>query len=200
MQAFPQRQSSRQTNANINYLVCIIPQEKKSDAKTFEWHNVHDVFTSPAALRFKLIDSFKAKVPATNNFEIIDYIAKRGNGKQWIEDKADLASMYKHMESCETITLFCEGRSESTAHASTGSKRKRKSQGDEATGCDRLDHEDEVKRLELDRADKHGTEYNDKQLKLWAQMVVNKQHDDLDEPPNIPLITGDNTKTSFIPQ
>ena len=29
-----------------------------------------------------------------------------------------------------------------------------------------------------------------RQLKLWARMIVNKQYDDMEVPPNIPIITG----------
>ena len=32
--------------------------------------------------------------------------------------------------------------------------------------------------------------YSPQQLKLWARMIVNKQHEDFEEPPNIPIITG----------
>jgi len=39
-------------------------------------------------------------------------------------------------------------------------------------------------------ADIHGEKYNDNQFRLWAQMMVNKQHNDMDHPPNIPLTTG----------
>ena len=39
-------------------------------------------------------------------------------------------------------------------------------------------------------AEKHGDKFNEMQLKLWARMIVNKQHDDMEVPPNIPIITG----------
>jgi len=31
-----------------------------------------------------------------------------------------------------------------------------------------------------------GKKYNDKQLTLWARMIVNQQHSDMETPPNIP--------------
>jgi len=52
------------------------------------------------------------------------------------------------------------------------------------------DHELKVKKVALDLGARHGDKYDDNQLKLWARMMVNKQHDDMDNPPNIPLITG----------
>lgn len=36
----------------------------------------------------------------------------------------------------------------------------------------------------------HGNEYSGPQLRLWAHMFVANTHDDLEHPPNVPLITG----------
>ncbi len=183
---FPEEHNTERTP--MNYLVRIIPPDKKSDAKTFEWHDVHEVFRSPTALRIKLIESFRDKIPSTTCFQI-GYIAKRGNGKRWIEDSPDLRSMYKQLELCDTITLFCEGRADDST-SSGANKRKRKAPAEQSPDSGRLDHEEEVKRVAVDLSAKHGTKYNEKQFKLWARMIVNKQHEDLDEPPNIPLLTG----------
>ncbi len=37
---------------------------------------------------------------------------------------------------------------------------------------------------------KHEGEYSGPQLRLWARMVVAKTHDDLDNPPKVPMMTG----------
>ena len=50
------------------------------------------------------------------------------------------------------------------------------------------DHEQQIKKITLELADMHGKKYNDNQFKLWARMMVNKQYDDIDHHPNIPLI------------
>ena len=51
------------------------------------------------------------------------------------------------------------------------------------------DHEQQIKKITLELADMHGEKYNvDNQFKLWARMMVNKQYDDIDHHPNIPLI------------
>ena len=39
------------------------------------------------------------------------------------------------------------------------------------------DQEQQIKKIALELADMHGEKYNDDQFKLWAQMMVNKQHD-----------------------
>ena len=51
-----------------------------------------EVFSSPAVLRLKLMDSFREKVPSSGDFPV-GYITKRGNSKRWIEQPADLNSM-----------------------------------------------------------------------------------------------------------
>ena len=67
------------------------------------------------------MDSFREKVPSSGDFPV-GYI-KRGNSKRWIEQAADLNSMYRQFESGDTITFFCDGKSEKSGE----NKRKRKS-------------------------------------------------------------------------
>ena len=46
--------------------------------------------------------------------------------------------------------------------------------------------DDTYKRLKA----KHGDTYTDPQLKLWARMIANHLHSDMDDPPKVPMITG----------
>lgn len=158
----------------------IRPRDRKGDAKTFEWHGVHNTFQSPTALKQKLKETFGIdKLPGNIEDLQIGYIAKRGNGKRWIDQDADLSSMYAQFEQSKSITLFCEVRADSCAQTPS---RKRK--------CSYADHEDEIEKLAIELGKKHGEKYNDKQLTLWARMIVNQQHSDMETPPNIPVITG----------
>jgi len=88
------------------YLVRIIPHGKQSDAKTYEWHGVTDAFSSPTVLKARLLGDFKDILPG--EFDI-GYIAKKGNAELWVCQAADLMSMYKQLETSDTITLFAEG-------------------------------------------------------------------------------------------
>ncbi len=97
------------------------------------------------------------------------HIARHGNGKCWFEQEADLSSMYAQFEHSTGITLFCAGRPESPNTQSTG--RKWKSSYD--------DHKDNVNKLSTELAEKHEGKYNERQLRLWARMIVNHQHDDM---------------------
>ena len=92
--------------------------------------------------------------------------------------------MYRKFKSGDTVTLFCDGKSGEN-------KRKRKSTtADDTSDSTHGDHEQQIKKIALELADMHGEKYNDNQFRLWARMMVNKQHDNMDHPPNIPLITG----------
>ena len=113
------------------------PPDRKGEAKTFEWHGMDE---SPSTLRLKPMESFSDKVPANGELQV-GYIARRGNGKRWIEQQADLTSMYKQFDNSESITFFCEGRRDSIP---TGSKRKWKSAEAMSSKSSYDDHEDEV--------------------------------------------------------
>lgn len=171
-----------------NYVVRIIPPDNKRDAKTYEWHNVHETFRSPDQLKTMLVDTFTDKLPDNGDFQI-GYFTKKGNSKRWIEGEADLVSMYKHCAGSEHITLFCDGKS--TPHQPTQeNSRKRK----RTTDC--TDHEEEVRQLASVLQDKHGAKWNKRQYLIWARMNVNKQYHSLVEPPDIPLITNGVKKVS----
>lgn len=84
--------------------------------------------------------------------------------------------MYKHFKHSGTKTLFCEGHS--------------KSKSRKCKASNYTDHEKDINKLSLELKEKHGDKYNEQQLRLKAYMIVNNQHDDMEEPPNIPIITG----------
>ena len=75
--------------------------------------------------------------------------------------------MYKHFEQSGTITLFCEGHSKSL------NAKSRKCKASNYT-----DHEEDIDKLSLELKEEHGDKYNEQQLRLWARMIVNDQHDD----------------------
>lgn len=96
--------------------------------------------------------------------------------------------MYKQTEH-NTITLFCEACP--TDPSTTGTRKRRSGDG---ASSNYAEYEQEVKRIALDLSDQHGNRYNEQQFRLWARMIVNGQHSDHDEPPNIPLLTGGGVK------
>ena len=151
-----------------NYVVRIIPPDKKSDAKTYEWHGVHEVFRSPTELKMKMMDTFKDKLSSNCDFQL-GYLTKKGNSKRWIEQEADLISMYKQFEGSETITIFCDGKSKEPIGNTIGKKRKRIN--DEPLS----DHEEQVKQVALDLSDMHGEKWNFRQYQIWqgCKLTIN---------------------------
>jgi len=93
------------------------------------------------------------------------------------------------------IYIWCDGKDVT---------RKRKQSEDaspEATASKRFcSHESNVEELAQDLAGIHGDKFNYAQYKLWARMIINKQHTDKNIPPNICMIMGKKTrKISAIP-
>jgi len=146
---------------------------------------MHEKLASPEALKEKLLDSFPEHVPETKEFDM-GYYEKPGNQKRWIESSKDLEVMYGGNCS-DDISLWCDGRTESG-----GSTQKRKTNSD--TGDEpvskRARKEEEIEETFHTLRKNHGEEFSDPQLRLWARMYVNKLHTDLENPPNVPAITG----------
>lgn len=69
-----------QERQQTKYVVRIIPPHKKSDTKSYDWHDVHDTFKSPTELKTRLMDTFKEKLPTTYDFQV-GYHTKKGNSK-----------------------------------------------------------------------------------------------------------------------
>ena len=91
--------------------------------------------------------------------------------------------MYQKYPSGE-ITLWCDGYTEDE----TRGKRKR---CDSSSGpSKRQKMEDEVDMVLKDLKEKHGSNFSTPQLRMWACMVSNDLHDDLEEPPNIPAFSS----------
>ena len=51
-------------------------------------------------------------------------------------------------------------------------------------------HENEVEKVFHELRSKHADGYTGPQYRIWSRMIVNKIHESLEEPPNIPIITG----------
>ncbi len=171
-----------------NYLVRIINPAKRSDYVTRTWHGVTDVFDSPTAIRQKLKESFPDKLSA--DFQI-GYIEKRCNSKRWIEEPADCKAMYDSYRKGDKITLWCVSIQDTDSDAQPAKGRKRKKRDEDKQTSKRDVHESEVDKVFHELRSKHGDDYTGPQYRVWSRMIVNKIHDSLEEPPNIPIITGE---------
>jgi len=57
----------------------------------------------------------------------------------------------------------------------------------------RASKEDQVEKLILQLREKHNDQFSGSQLRLWARMKINGQHESLDAPANIPIFHWINT-------
>ena len=58
----------------------------------------------------------------------------------------------------------------------------------------REEKEQEVDDIFQDLKERHDSDYSGPQLRLWARMISNGLHEDLDNPPRVPMITGTTPK------
>ena len=186
-QSQPQREPYRSNEQprRYSYDVKIINPKKKSDFVVRRWHGVSDVIRSPAALKVKLHESFPHDVPASSNIQV-GYL--EGNNKRWIFEELDLDVMYDSFQPGSKITLWCDGiHTESTSEPSAKKRRTTSSVSTASNSpSETTDNVDQIfKELKCKHSDMENTK-----LRLWAKLIEKGRYDDLDNPPQIPLITG----------
>ena len=176
-------ESTHSAPSMYTYLVKIINPKKKSDFVVRMWHGVSEQFQSPTTIRAKLQESFPQDVPTTNDFQL-GYM--EGNVKRWIFEDQDMQVMYKTFPASSKITLWCDAVHVDNEPA----QKRRKTDGAIARASTDTSLElDNVDAIFKDLKRKHPDMANPK-LRLWAKMIDKGRHDDYDNPPAIPLITG----------
>ena len=150
-------------------------------------HNVSHKFESVSALRSALYHEFEEVIPEEGEYNI-GYFEGKQQAKKWLVCKQDLEAMYQHYFEKPCISLWCDRREEdeSSDEEKTRKKKKKDTQG----LSKRMEKEEELEDIFLKLKEKHGTKYSAPQLRLWARMVIANTHDDLENPPMVPMITG----------
>ena len=182
----PPRESarSREQGASYSYDVKIINPKKKSDFVVRRWHGVTEVIRSPAVLKVKLHESFPHDVPAGSNLQV-GYL--EGNHKRWIFEERDLGVMYDSFEPGSKITLWCDGINADNSEPSA--KRRKTATTSVTANKSTSEATDNVDQIFKELKSKHSDMENTK-LRLWAKLIDKGRYDDVDNPPQIPLITG----------
>ncbi len=159
-------------------------------------HDFHVKFESLTAMKMKLIDNYGEQVPSTIDFQVGYFLGKQST-KFWIMCQGDLNAMYRSLHEARkgSILLWRDARSstpgpstELETQPSSGS-RKRKVTLDPPVSK-RQQIEDDVEETVKDLKEKHGSKFSTPQLRLWARMIAAGNHESVDDPPNIPAITG----------
>ena len=168
------------------YKVKVINPHKKSDVIVRQLHGLNTKFDSVVVLRATLIEKLGEQVPETVNFDV-GYYHGQAHSKIWLISESDLKAMYQKHPSGE-ITLWCVGRSAEQVTSHGLSKRG----GDDfsAGPSKRQKREEEVDIVFQELKEKHSTKFDTPRLRLWARMIANKIHDDLDIPPNTPAFSS----------
>ena len=146
-------------------------------------HNITKKFESVSSLRSALWHELGDVVPDEGDFNV-GYFEGRQHTKKWLTTRQDLDAMYSYFQGRMCINLWCDGR-----EATDEEMLKRPSK---KVACEKRkkDQEEELEDIFLQLKEKHGSKYSGPQLRLWARMIVAKTHDDKDNPPNVPMITG----------
>ena len=111
--------------------------------------------------------------------------------KKWLVSSSDLDVMYCHYQGKPQISLWCDGKAidnglSDDEQPNPPKKRKK----DKDSGHKFNEKESEAESIFLKLKEKHGSDNSGPQLKLWARMITAKTHDDFDNPPKVPMITG----------
>ena len=155
------------------------------------WHDAQEVFTSVTALKLQLKDSFQDELPCNTSFAV-GYFEGKSHVKRWIVDNRDLERMYSIFEPESTINLWCEGRS---TFGHSGNDRTRDEPAREeppakkSKTTKREQIEEEVESIVTKLKNKH-PEIATPKIRLWAKLIQTGRYEDMDTPPDIPLITG----------
>lgn len=149
------------------------------------WHKMSDKFDSVEFLRSKVTGAFKEHVSSASSFQV-GYFCGKGCQKRWIVSEDDL-ELYKEAGDEKEIRLWCEGKIKN----SEGCGQKRKSDEDDCpVKSRRVKDEDKENSIRTKLEEKHGDSYTIPQYTLCAKFITIGRHDSYDEPPPIPLITG----------
>lgn len=165
-----------------SYRVKIYDPVKRTKFSVKQMNNVKQRFKTVSALRSALWHEFEDLVPDEGNFNV-GYFEGRQHTKKWLVSTKDLDEMYTHFSGKSCISLWCDGKEQ---EVDDGRKKKHNNKNSKK----RTEKEDEVEDIFQKLKSMHGSDYSGPQLRLWARMVAANTHDDLDQPPKVPMITG----------
>ena len=131
------------------------------------------------------MDSFPEYVPSSPTFQV-GYLEGRGNQKRWIVQQEDLKVMYESFNREDDIKLWCESKVKEEGRGKRGNENK-----EEEPKSKREKNEDIESEIRAQLEEKHGEKYSGPAYTLWAKFIRNGRHKSYDEPPPIPLITGE---------
>ena len=158
---------------------------KRTPRSVRELYSFTGKSTSVKHLRQVLYTELSDELPSSFN---VGYFEGRHHTKKWLTTDQDLVAMNAKFTGGD-VCLWCDATqqtTESTASRNRSPTRKKSSR--------REDKEQEVDDIFQDLKERHESDYSGPQLRLWARMISNGLHEDLDNPPRVPMITGTTPK------
>ena len=143
-------------------------------------------------LKDKIIQEFKDELPKDIIAEV-GYFDERQSSKLWLVSVKDLDSMYQKTKSGSDIVLWIDSSSFDESFSDDGElqpPRKKKKKEKDKDISSRQQKEDEVEDIYQELKSMHDSNYSSPQLKLWARMLHCGTHEDYEDPPRVPMITG----------
>lgn len=136
--------------------------------------------------RRRIGKELKDEIPG-GNFDL-GYFEGRHSTKRWIVSNEDVEQMYsKHDLKGGELFLWVDLDNN---YIEPPSKKRKEDNSGNAYGSRRQEKENRVEEAFYVLCEKHKDKYTKPQMKLWARMIANDLHDEYDQPPNVPLITG----------
>ena len=167
------------------YKVKIFNPTKKRDFVVRQLHHFNGKFACIQHVKEILVKEYKSEIP--DNMTNVGYFEGRSHTKRWIATQEDLTAMYARFSPGNEIFLWCIGKEEEEEELSHQHGVKRKSDG---AVNKRQAREDELDSIYDRLKEKHGDMYSTPKYRLWARMIICGTHDDLDTPPQVPMIFG----------
>ena len=158
------------------YMVKFINPKRKSDFTIRTWYDTNEKFDTINNLRQKLIAAFAEELSET--FQL-GYLEPPSQAKRWLQDQRDLDNMYTTFSKGARITLWCEKAvcKETAEEEVTGEPPAKKKV------------QTELNEIFCKLKEKHPN-LEAVKLRLWGKLIHSGHHDDYEDPPDIPLLTG----------
>lgn len=174
------------TPCQYSYKVKVFNPTKRKAAVIRQLHDFKGQFKTVAQLKAQIFQELADELPKDASADV-GYFEGKQSSKIWIVSIKDLDSMYQKAKNENDFFLWIQ-TSDSDSDGNEPVKKKKKS------GSSRQEKEGEVDEIYEKLKKKHDGSYTSPQLKLWARMVHCGTHDDYDDPPQVPMITGTQPK------
>ncbi len=161
------------------------PCETQKKNITRQLHDFKGKFETVAQMKAQVIRELRDELPKYPTVDV-GYFEGRQSSKIWLVSDKDLESMYHKAKNGSEIFIWVQNNENDSDDPEPEKKKKKPSE----SSSRRQDKEEEVEVIFSELKSKHDNSYTVPQLKLWARMIHCGTHEDYEDPPHVPMITG----------